>query len=76
MGGVSIDPDGEIAIIAVDTRRSTHLVRRCGRGDVLAMLDVDAMVWAVVLISAGWSVIAAADVTDLGKQLMPTNQPT
>lgn len=77
MGVVSIDRDGEIAIVTVDNPPVNALGQalRQGLWDAVATLDADATVRAVVLICAGRTFIAGADVTEFGKPPVPPALP-
>jgi 3-hydroxyacyl-CoA dehydrogenase len=77
MSVVSIDRDGEIAIVTVDNPPVNALGQalRQGLWEAVATLDADATVRAVVLICAGRTFIAGADVTEFGKPPVPPNLP-
>lgn len=74
---VRIDRDGEIAIVTVDNPPVNALGQalRQGLWDAVARLDADATVRAVVLICAGRTFIAGADVTEFGKPPVPPALP-
>lgn len=74
---VSIDRDGEIAIVTVDNPPVNALGQalRQGLWEAVATLDADATVRAVVLICAGRTFIAGADVTEFGKPPVPPALP-
>lgn len=77
MGVVSIDRDGEIAVVTVDNPPVNALGQalRQGLWDAVATLDAEPDVRAVVLICAGRTFIAGADVTEFGKPPAPPNLP-
>jgi 3-hydroxyacyl-CoA dehydrogenase len=77
MNMVSIDRDGDIAIVTVDNPPVNALGQalRQGLWDAVATLDADATVRAVVLICAGRTFIAGADVTEFGKPAVPPALP-
>ena len=74
---VSIDRDGDIAIVTVDNPPVNALGQalRQGLWDAVGTLDADASVRAVVLICAGRTFIAGADVTEFGKPPVPPHLP-
>ncbi|OYU16882.1 MAG: 3-hydroxyacyl-CoA dehydrogenase [Rhodobacteraceae bacterium PARR1] len=74
---VRIDREGEIAIVTVDNPPVNALGQalRQGLWDAVSTLDADASVRAVVLICAGRTFIAGADVTEFGKPPVPPNLP-
>ncbi|MDP3193916.1 3-hydroxyacyl-CoA dehydrogenase NAD-binding domain-containing protein [Tabrizicola sp.] len=74
---VNIDRDGDIAIVTVDNPPVNALGQalRQGLWDAVEGLDADASVRAVVLICAGRTFIAGADVTEFGKPPMPPHLP-
>ncbi len=71
---VSIQHEGEIAVVTVDNPPVNALGQalRQGLWDAVGTLDADPSVRAVVLICAGRTFIAGADVTEFGK---PPVQP-
>lgn len=77
MNNVSTERDGEIAIVTVDNPPVNALGQalRQGLWDAVAALDADSSVKAVVLICAGRTFIAGADVTEFGKPPMPPHLP-
>jgi 3-hydroxyacyl-CoA dehydrogenase len=74
---VSIDPEGRVAVVTVDNPPVNALGRplRQALWDAVAALDADAAVDAVVLICAGRTFIAGADVTEFGKPPVPPHLP-
>ncbi len=74
---VRIDRDGEIAVVTVDNPPVNALgqVLRQALWDVVGALDRDACVRAVVLICAGRTFIAGADVTEFGSPPLPPHLP-
>ncbi len=74
---VSIDRDGDIAVVTVDNPPVNALGRalRQGLWDAVATLDAESAVRAVVLICAGRTFIAGADVTEFGKPPVPPHLP-
>ena len=77
MSIVTIARDGEIAVVTVDNPPVNALstALRQGLWDAVATLDADAAVRAVVLICAGRTFIAGADVTEFGKPPMEPHLP-
>ena len=77
MSIVTIARDGEIAVVTVDNPPVNALstALRQGLWDAVATLDADAAVQAVVLICAGRTFIAGADVTEFGKPPMEPHLP-
>jgi len=71
---VSIDRDGEIAVVTVNNPPVNALGQalRQGLWDAVATLDADPAVRAVVLICAGRTFIAGADVREFG---LPPSEP-
>src|SRR5690606_29192729 len=74
---VSIDRDGEIAVVTVDNPPVNALGQalRQGLWDAVGTLDADDTIRAVVLICAGRTFIAGADVTEFGKPPVPPHLP-
>ncbi|MCZ0960698.1 3-hydroxyacyl-CoA dehydrogenase NAD-binding domain-containing protein [Paracoccus benzoatiresistens] len=74
MSVVSIDHQGDIAIVTVDNPPVNALSKalRQGLWDAVETLDADPSVRAAVLICAGRTFIAGADVTEFGK---PPQEP-
>ncbi len=74
---VSIQHEGEIAVVTVDNPPVNALGQalRQGLWDAVGTLDADASVRAVVLICAGRTFIAGADVTEFGKPPVPPHLP-
>ena len=74
---VSIQHEGEIAVVTVDNPPVNALGQalRQGLWDAVATLDADAAVRAVVLVCAGRTFIAGADVTEFGKPPVPPHLP-
>ncbi len=74
---VSIDRDGDIALVTVDNPPVNALGQalRQGLWDAVGALDADPTVRAVVLICAGRTFIAGADVTEFGKPPVPPHLP-
>lgn len=74
---VSIDRDREVAIVTVDNPPVNALGQalRQALWDAVGTLDADATVRAVVLICAGRTFIAGADVTEFGKPPVPPHLP-
>ena len=77
MSIVTIARDGAIAIVTVDTPPVNALSTALRRGlwDAVEALDADQGVKAVVLICAGRTFIAGADVTEFGKPPMEPHLP-
>ncbi|MFT4151143.1 MAG: 3-hydroxyacyl-CoA dehydrogenase NAD-binding domain-containing protein [Paracoccaceae bacterium] len=77
MSIVTIARDGEIAIVTIDNPPVNALsaALRQGLWDAVAVLDADPGVRAVVLICAGRTFIAGADVTEFGKPPMEPHLP-
>jgi 3-hydroxyacyl-CoA dehydrogenase len=77
MGIVSIAQDGGIAVVTVDNPPVNALSQplRQGLWDAVEALDADASVRAVVLLCAGRTFIAGADVTEFGKPPVPPHLP-
>ena len=77
MSIVSIDHDGDIAVVTVDNPPVNALGQalRQGLWDTVGTLDADPSVRAVVLICAGRTFIAGADVTEFGKPPVPPHLP-
>ncbi|AHM04712.1 Enoyl-CoA hydratase / Delta-cis-delta(2)-trans-enoyl-CoA isomerase / 3-hydroxyacyl-CoA dehydrogenase [Roseibacterium elongatum DSM 19469] len=74
---VSIAREGEIAVITVDNppvNALGHALRQ-GLWDAAETLDADPGIRAVVLICAGRTFIAGADVTEFGKPPVPPHLP-
>ncbi|QIR86941.1 3-hydroxyacyl-CoA dehydrogenase NAD-binding domain-containing protein [Paracoccus sp. AK26] len=69
MSVVSITREGEIAVVTIDNPPVNALSQalRQGLWDAVASLDADPQVRAVVLVCAGRTFIAGADVTEFGK---------
>ncbi len=74
---VNITRDGDIAVVTVDNPPVNALGQalRQGLWDAVATLDAAADVRAVVLICAGRTFIAGADVTEFGKPPVPPHLP-
>jgi len=74
---VSIEREDGIAVVTVDNPPVNALGQalRQGLWDAVGTLDADASVRAVVLICAGRTFIAGADVTEFGKPPMPPHLP-
>lgn len=74
---VSIARDGDIAVVTVDNPPVNALGQalRQGLWDAVETLDADPTVQAVVLICAGRTFIAGADVTEFGKPPVPPHLP-
>lgn len=74
---VSIQHEGEIAVVTVDNPPVNALGQalRQGLWDAVGSLDADPSVRAVVLICAGRTFIAGADVTEFGKPPVPPHLP-
>ncbi len=74
---VSIQHEGEIAVVTVDNPPVNALGQalRQGLWDAVGTLDADPSVRAVVLICAGRTFIAGADVTEFGKPPVPPHLP-
>ena len=74
---ISIDRDGDIAIVTVDNPPVNALGQalRQGLWDAVGTLDDDPAVRAVVLICAGRTFIAGADVSEFGKPPVPPHLP-
>ncbi|RDW12592.1 enoyl-CoA hydratase-related protein, partial [Paracoccus thiocyanatus] len=74
---VTIARQGEIATVTVDNPPVNALsaALRQGLWDAVATLDADASVAAVVLVCAGRTFIAGADVTEFGKPPVPPHLP-
>lgn len=74
---VSIEKQGEIAIVTVDNPPVNALSQllRQALWDAAERLDADADVRAVVLACAGRTFIAGADVTEFGKPPVPPHLP-
>ena len=77
MSIVSIDRDGDIGVVIVDNPPVNALgqVLRQGLWDAVGTLDADPSIRAVVLICAGRTFIAGADVTEFGKPPVPPHLP-
>ncbi|MCU0801212.1 MAG: 3-hydroxyacyl-CoA dehydrogenase NAD-binding domain-containing protein [Rhodobacteraceae bacterium] len=74
---VSIDRDGEVAIVTVDNPPVNALGQSLRQAvwDAVGTLDADPAIRAVVLICAGRTFIAGADVTEFGKPPVPPHLP-
>ncbi|MFP5478913.1 MAG: 3-hydroxyacyl-CoA dehydrogenase NAD-binding domain-containing protein [Alphaproteobacteria bacterium] len=74
---VSIQHEGEIAVVTVDNPPVNALGQalRQGLWDAVGTLDADPTIRAVVLICAGRTFIAGADVTEFGKPPVPPHLP-
>ncbi len=74
---VTIAREGDIAIVTVDNPPVNALGQalRQGLWDAVGTLDADAEVRAAVLICAGRTFIAGADVTEFGKPPVPPHLP-
>lgn len=74
---VSIDRQGDIAVVTVDNPPVNALGQalRQGLWDAVSTLDADPVIRAVVLICAGRTFIAGADVTEFGKPPVPPHLP-
>jgi 3-hydroxyacyl-CoA dehydrogenase len=74
---VSIERQGRIAVVTVDNPPVNALGQplRQALWDAVAELDADAAVDAVVLICAGRTFIAGADVSEFGKPPVPPHLP-
>ncbi|WP_347138334.1 3-hydroxyacyl-CoA dehydrogenase NAD-binding domain-containing protein [Paracoccus sp. SSK6] len=77
MSVVTITREGGIAVVTVDNPPVNALSQglRQGLWDAVATLDADASVRAVVLICAGRTFIAGADVTEFGKPPLAPHLP-
>ena len=69
MSVVSITREGEVAVVTIDNPPVNALSQavRQGLWDAVSSLDADPQVRAVVLVCAGRTFIAGADVTEFGK---------
>ena len=74
---ISIDRDGDIALVTVNNPPVNALGQalRQGLWDAVGTLDADPSIRAVVLICAGRTFIAGADVTEFGKPPVPPHLP-
>ena len=74
---VSIEREGDIAVVTVDNPPVNALGQalRQGLWDAVGALDADPAVRAVVLVCAGRTFIAGADVTEFGKPPVPPHLP-
>jgi 3-hydroxyacyl-CoA dehydrogenase len=74
---VSIDREGRVAVVTVDNPPVNALSQALRRAlwDAAEALDADPAVDAVVLICAGRTFIAGADVTEFGKPPQPPHLP-
>ncbi|WP_112873890.1 3-hydroxyacyl-CoA dehydrogenase NAD-binding domain-containing protein [Paracoccus endophyticus] len=74
---VAIDRHGDIAVVTVDNPPVNALGQalRQGLWDAVGTLDADPRVRAVVLVCAGRTFIAGADVTEFGKPPVPPHLP-
>ncbi|MEF9602469.1 enoyl-CoA hydratase-related protein, partial [Paracoccus sp. PXZ] len=74
---VTIARQGEIATVTVDNPPVNALSQalRQGLWDAVATLDADPQVAAVVLVCAGRTFIAGADVAEFGKPPQPPHLP-
>lgn len=74
---ISIDRDGEIATVTVDNPPVNALGQALRQGiwDAVGTLDADPSIRAVVLICAGRTFIAGADVTEFGRPPVPPHLP-
>ena len=74
---LTIDREGRVAVVTVDDPPVNALSRalRQSLWEAVATLDVDPDVDAVVLICAGRTFIAGADVTEFGKPPVPPHLP-
>ncbi len=74
---VTIAREGSVAVVTVDNPPVNALSQalRQGLADAVARLDADAAVTAVVLICAGRTFIAGADVGEFGKPPQPPHLP-
>lgn len=77
MSVTSIEKHGEIAIVTVDNPPVNALSQalRQGLWDAVAQLDADAQVRGVLLVCAGRTFIAGADVTEFGKPPLAPHLP-
>ncbi len=77
MSAVTIAREGEIAVVTVDNPpvNALGLALRQGLWEAVATLDADPQVKAAVLICAGRTFIAGADVTEFGKPPVPPHLP-
>ncbi|MFN3844545.1 MAG: 3-hydroxyacyl-CoA dehydrogenase NAD-binding domain-containing protein [Paracoccaceae bacterium] len=77
MNVVSIEREGAIAVVTVDKPPVNALGQalRQGLWDAVGSLDADGSVRAVVLLCAGRTFIAGADVTEFGKPPVPPHLP-
>ncbi|WP_323010991.1 3-hydroxyacyl-CoA dehydrogenase NAD-binding domain-containing protein [Paracoccus sp. (in: a-proteobacteria)] len=74
---VTVDRQGEIAVVTVDNPPVNALGQalRQGLWDAVGTLDADPEIRAVVLVCAGRTFIAGADVTEFGKPPVPPHLP-
>jgi 3-hydroxyacyl-CoA dehydrogenase len=74
---ISIDRDGEVAVVTLDNPPVNALGQalRQGLWEAVGTLDADPSVRAVVLICAGRTFIAGADVTEFGRPPVPPHLP-
>ncbi|MDQ1901527.1 3-hydroxyacyl-CoA dehydrogenase NAD-binding domain-containing protein [Paracoccus sp. WLY502] len=77
MSVVTISRNGDIAVVTVDNPPVNALSQALRRGlwDAVETLDADPQVRAVVLICAGRTFIAGADVTEFGKPPLEPHLP-
>ena len=77
MGAVTVETENEIAIVTVDNppvNALGHAVR-AGLADAVAATDANNAVKAVVLIAAGRTFMAGADISEFGKPLAEPGLP-
>ncbi|HWL55885.1 MAG TPA: enoyl-CoA hydratase/isomerase family protein, partial [Paracoccus sp. (in: a-proteobacteria)] len=77
MSVISIEREGEIAVVTVENPPVNALSQslRQGLWEAVETLDADPSTKAVVLICAGRTFIAGADVTEFGKPPVPPHLP-
>ncbi|MFZ5964219.1 3-hydroxyacyl-CoA dehydrogenase NAD-binding domain-containing protein [Thalassococcus sp. BH17M4-6] len=77
MTPLTLRHDGDIAVVTLDNPPVNALSAEVRKGlwDLVAQLDADASVRAVVLICAGRTFIAGADVREFGKPLVEPHLP-
>ena len=77
MSVVRTERDGDVAVLVIDNppvNAGSHAVRQ-GLLDAIAAVDADASVRGAVVIGAGTTFVAGADIREFGKPLAPPQLP-
>jgi 3-hydroxyacyl-CoA dehydrogenase len=77
MGAVTIEREGDVAVVVIDNppvNAGSHAVRQ-GLMEAVAKIDADASIRGAVVIGAGTTFVAGADIREFGKPLQDPHLP-